>query len=400
MTVVDQPGQPEPEIALVRTSDGWVDELHRYCADHGGARVRLMVLDPAVALDEEFHVLVASDRWPALTGAFTDALHARGRKVLVVAEAPAAGDLISTIGVDAVRASMCPPSELVAAVVALVPSSSSTSTDTARRSALVTTSPTGGPTRSGAVVAVGGPFGAGSTEVAIALGAACARRGGRPVLVDADEVTPSVAARLGLPLEPNLCSAVDVVSQGSGAVPGTLFDLGDDWPAVLVGAPNRRVAATLRPNEVVAVGEALATRFAPVFVDVSAGARAVHGEPDVCSAVVRHASVVVAVGVANPVGVIRLVEWVKTLTASSGASVHLVVNRAPSGRARRAELAGELQRDLRVAGLTFVPTDPKLEDAAWSASVVERGPFARAIDGLAVVIGRDPDVGMAPSPRP
>ena len=396
MTVVDEPVRPEPEIALVRTSDHWVDALHRHCADHGGARVRLMVLDPAVALDEEFHVLVASDRWPALTGAFTDALHARGRKVLAVADPPAATDLVNTVGVDAVRPSTCPPSELVAAVVALVPSS--TSTDTARRPDLATTSPTGGSTPSGAVVAVGGPFGAGSTEVAIGLAAASARRGRHPVLVDADEVTPSVAARLGLPLEPNLCSAVDVVSRGSGAVPGTLFDLGDEWPAVLVGAPSRRVAAMLRPDEVVAVGDALATRFAPVFVDVSAGARAVHGQPDVCAAVIRRAGVVVAVGVANPVGVIRLVQWVKSLTVPPGARVHLVVNRAPSGRGRRAELAGELQRDLRVAGVTFVPTDPKLEDAAWSASVVERGPFARAIDELAEVIANDSTVGTAPSP--
>ena len=63
----------------------------------------------------------------------------------------------------------------------------------------------------------------------------------------------------------------------------------------------------------------------------------------------------------------------------------------------------DLLRDrylLEVAGLTFVPTDPKLEDAAWSASVVERGPFARAIDGLAALVADDRTAGAAPVLRP
>ena len=30
----------EPEIALVFTAEPWVEELHRYLSDHGGARVR------------------------------------------------------------------------------------------------------------------------------------------------------------------------------------------------------------------------------------------------------------------------------------------------------------------------------------------------------------------------
>ncbi len=35
----------EPEVALVLSADEWVDALHRHCADHGGARVRCLVLD-------------------------------------------------------------------------------------------------------------------------------------------------------------------------------------------------------------------------------------------------------------------------------------------------------------------------------------------------------------------
>ena len=389
----------EPEIALVRSADPWVDDLHRYCAAHGGARVRLMVLDPGVARDEEFDVLVAGERWPALTPAFVGELHARGRRILVVGSSTPVGPA-GPLGVDAVLDPQSPPAELVAAVNALTPTG-------AARARVPDPELPGSPGSPGAdgagggggLIAVGGPFGAGSTEVAVALATAWARGGRRAVLVDADTVTPSVAVRLGLPLEPNLCSAIEVVTRSAGAVPGTLFDLGEGWPAVLVGAPNRRVASALRPGEVVAVGEALAARFDPVVVDVSGGAP-VAGAADVCAEVVRRAGAVVAVGVANPVGVIRLVEWVDAFARPADGRVHLVVNRAPGGKARRAELAGELQRDLRVAGLTFVPTDPKLDDAVWAASVVERGPFARVMGTLAALLVADSEIRMPPRRRP
>jgi hypothetical protein len=233
------------------------------------------------------------------------------------------------------------------------------------------------------LVSVGGPTGSGSTEVAIALAALSVRKGRAAVLVDADQVTPSVAVRLGLPLEPNLCTAVDAAAFGLGAVPGALFDLGDGWPVVLAGPPSRGAGEVLTASDVVAVGEVLAERFSPVVFDVSAGVGPAFDRTDVRAAIVARAAVVVAVGAANPVGVVRLVEWMDGVHGIGGdASIHVVVNRAPTGRARRAELAGELQRDPRVAGLTFAPLDPRVEDAAWTASIVDRGPFARAIESV------------------
>ena len=60
----------EPEIALVFTAEPWVEELHRHLSDHGGARVRSLVVEESVALEESYDVLVVSHRWPALTQAF------------------------------------------------------------------------------------------------------------------------------------------------------------------------------------------------------------------------------------------------------------------------------------------------------------------------------------------
>jgi len=368
----------EPEIALVLSAEAWVDDLHRHCADHGGARVRCLVLDPAVALDEEFDVLVTGERWPALTRPFVDALHERGRRVLVVGDPERGSDLAARLGVDGLVAASGGTPGIVAAALHLVPTVASARRVTDGRGE--GGSPGNDPAPSAApFVVVGGPWGAGSTEVALALAACSVRRGDRAVVIDADTVTPSVAARLGLPLEPNLCTAVDAAAYGLGAVPGALFDLGDGWPVVLVGVPNRRAGSALSGADVVAVGDVLARRFRPVVVDISAGGLS-ESDGDVRAAVLARAGVVVAVGAANPVGVVRLVEWLDGVREiASDASIHLVVNRAPSARARRAELAGELQRDTRIAGLTFVPADPRVDDAAWAAALVERGPFAKAV---------------------
>lgn len=373
----------EPEIALVLSAEEWVDALHRHCADHGGARVRCLVLDPAVALDEGFDVLVASERWPALTRPFVDALHERGRRVLVVGDPSDGAELARRLRVDRVVATDRAPIDIVDAVVALVPREVSAraapgdGVDGARSPEsddsehLVTTG----------FVVVGGPWGAGSTETALALAGGFVQSGGRPVVVDADQLTPSIAVRLGLPLEPNLCTAVDAVAFGVGAVPGALFDLGDDWPVVLVGAPNRRSAVALAGADVVAVGDVLARRFEPVIFDVSAGPGVEQAADDVRGAVLARSRVVVAVGAADPVGVVRLIEWVEEVVVQAPrAAVHVVINRAPAGRARRAEIAHEVQRDPRVARLSFVPADARVEDAAWTASLVDRGPFARAIE--------------------
>lgn len=370
----------EPEIALVVSAETWVDDLHRHCADHGGARVRCLVLDPGLALDEDFDVLVTGERWPALTKPFVEALHARGRRVLVVGDPEHGSDLLARLGVDGRMAASDTPPAIVAAVLALCPAGASTGSALGGRPS-DTTAAAGrspGPPPGGFVV-VGGPRGAGSTEVAVALAARSVRRGDRAVVVDADTVTPSLALRMGLPLEPNLCTAVDAAGYGIGRVPGALFDLGSGWPAVLVGAPNRRAGQALAGPDVAAVGEVLARRYGPVLFDVSAGHDGVTDD-EVLAAVAARAAAVVAVGAPSPIGVVRLIEWVAGVRAvAPEAPVHLVVNRAPPVRCRRTELATALTHAVPSAEVTFVPSDPRVEDAAWAAGLVGRSPFARAV---------------------
>ncbi|HZP31518.1 MAG TPA: hypothetical protein VFC99_21370, partial [Acidimicrobiia bacterium] len=224
----------EPEIALVFSPERWVEDLHRYCVDHGGARIRCVVIDPGVALDEDYGVLVVSHRWPGLTAGFVDAVHTRGRRVLGVADPaePAAARHLELVRVDHVVTADAGAAALVAAVVAIAPDRAAIHPGPAPADAAVPAAePTGG------VVVVGGPAGGGRTEVAIELARRLAARGRGAVLLDADDVAPAIATRLGLPIEPNLRSAVDAVEYGLGDVAGTLVDVGDGL-AVLSGLPN------------------------------------------------------------------------------------------------------------------------------------------------------------------
>ena len=151
----------EPEIALVFTAEPWVEELHRHLSDHGGARVRSLVVEQSVALEETYDVLVVSHRWPALTRAFVADVHARGRSVLGVHDLaePASRAHLAAVEVNAMIESDAGPDAFVRAVVEL-----GTQRDVGARRPCVP-----GPIRSGRLIAVGGPPGVGRTEVAIGL---------------------------------------------------------------------------------------------------------------------------------------------------------------------------------------------------------------------------------------
>jgi MinD-like ATPase involved in chromosome partitioning or flagellar assembly len=367
----------EPEVALVFTAEAWVEELHRHLTNHGGARVRQVVVEPTVALEEEYDVLVASHRWPALTRAFVADVHARGRSVLGVydREEPAARDHLVGLGVDDVHECDAGPQALADAVVALP----------ARPVGSIEPVPVVAASRPGGrTIVVGGPPGSGRTEIAVALAAAL-----RGALVDADDVSPSIAARLGLPVEPNLRTAVDALEHGSGSFAASVL-MGPRFAAAVVGGlPSAAAWSQLRPSEVVRVVEHLAREHATVVVDGPGLIEDTSGGTSrnrfaLGRALLVHADLLVAVGVANPIGIARLVSWVaEARRLVADIPIVAVVNRAPNERFRRGDLYDELARSLPVLDVVFVPDDRRVADAAWAAAPVLRGPFPRAIAVLA-----------------
>ena len=371
MTVV------EPTVALVFSPEPWVEALHRHLAHHGGARVRQVVVEPAVALDEEYDALVVSDRWPALTLGFVRAVHGRGRRVLGVfdPEEPAGKDHLLALGVDVTVAGDSPMGEFVDALADLDISAPRTIGAGADR---VAEEGAACDRSSGSLVVVSGPRGSGVTEVAVTLAAALAARRDPVVLVDAHAVAPSIAGRLGLDLEPNLRSAIDACAHGLGDLAASIA-----WPAgcraalgVVAGFPSAVSATQVTPDDVLDV------------VDTVRGGSTCVVDADEASPVASQllgvATAIVGVAGASPVGVVRALEWAAPVRRRVPATpIHLAVNRAPGARYRREEIRAEIVRTLRPQSITWLPTDARVEAAAWDGELVGRGPFRAAVASLA-----------------
>lgn len=382
----------EPQVAMAASPREWAPRLHRHLVDHGGARVRATVLHPQEALTESYDVLVVDDTTSYLTPRLLSELRRCGRRVLGVydGEDPRGKGELLELGVDEVLSHTAATEEFIEAIATLAADRYD------RVQATPATSPpapnpriASEPAR-GRLIAVGGPCGGpGVTEVAVGLATVVGRRGEPCVLVDADDVAPCLAQRLGLPSYPNLRAAVDAVEHLAGTLAETLTPVRSGRFWLLPGLSRGADWAHVRPNEVQEVTRQLTRRGAHVLVNV--GHRlddltATGGPPRYATtrALLGAADAVVAVGVPTPVGVARLVEWVADLQAvAAAAPLHLVVNRTCASGFKRAQVEAELRRSVTPASVTIAPEDKRVPAAAWSAGLVACGPFTRAIGELA-----------------
>jgi MinD-like ATPase involved in chromosome partitioning or flagellar assembly len=370
----------EVDVALAVSPRDWSDALHQFLVDHGGARVRAHVMAAEDALSEDYQVLVIDDFCSFLTPRLVALLQRNGKTVLGVWDPDEFADgkqRLVEAGVDSVIEASASPDEFLFALraVAVVgetprPESPAPRAERSRHS----------------ITVVGGPGGgAGTTEVAIALARWFTDRRRRAVLVDGDDVAPSVAQRLGLPLQPNLRSAIDSLQQRSPRFESTLHAL----PAlsVLTGLANRRDWSEVRPSDAVDLVVELAGR-GPVVVNIAGqlddlptgGWSARFG---LTRALLGTADRLVAVGLPTPVGVTRLAQWViEAVDIRPGISVQLAVNRSPRSRFRRAEVAAELRRLVKPAGIWFLPEDEAVARASWQGTPVSRSSFPRAVARL------------------
>ncbi|MET0895639.1 MAG: hypothetical protein ABWY80_07295 [Acidimicrobiia bacterium] len=371
----------EPTIALVFSPEPWVERLHRHLADHGGARVRQIVLDPAIALQDDYEILVVSHRWPGLTSAFVAALHARGRAVLGVfdPDEPAGHAHLLALGVDAAVSADAPVSDTVDALHGVeMPSAVASVADRQDSSDGISALPARSQesrARRGAI-AIGGLAGAGASEVALAFAVASSSRR-RTLLIDAAEEAPSLAPRLGLGLEPSLRSAVDAVVHDLGPLEGALVPVTARLQ-VIPGFPSTAGASQVLAHEMVHVVGAVTASDRVVVIDVG------RASGDIAVAVVREAETLLFVLSGTPIGVSRALTWVaQSRELLADVNVHLVVNRAPRDRFKRAELAHELTRTFNPTAVWWLPADRRVDDAMWRAEPVRRGAFADAVACLA-----------------
>lgn len=374
----------EPELALALSTRDWTDHLHRFLADHGGARVRVNAIGPDDLLAESFHVLLIDDICSFLTPRLVSLLKQSGRKVIGVYDPDEFADgklRLLEAGVNAVVASSADPDFFLRVIRgetdglswSVQPVAVADGTNVATRA-------------DDAVIAVGGPpGGTGSTELAVAIAVRMAEGKEQVALLDLDHQSPAVAQRLGLPLHPNLMTALDLLDQEAGGVRQVLHGVGRPGFWVLPGLGQGAGWAEIRPHAVVELVRSLTGQFDRVILNLGpAVSQEPHARADrngaVGAGLIEVADRLVAVGSATPVGLTRLIDWLAVVEPRLGRSADVVLNQAPRDSKRRTELVSELVRSYRPASLATLPYDPEVANAAWDGKPVSRGRFKRAVD--------------------
>lgn len=414
-----------PGIAIVRSARGWARLLHRYVVDHGGAIVRTRPLEERQALEDEYDILIVDDISSFLNNHIVDELHRRGRRVLGVydpdeysaSEEQSGKQRLIRIGVDGVVEAGAAPEEFVRVIQDLAPVRtperkahidltededllSTTAAELFARSGAGKANgfrPAGAdiilpPSRTDnngrrrghitAVFAASG--GSGATEVAVELARALGRRGERTVLVDGDELAPSLAQRLNLALHPNIRTAVDVVEHGTGRLSECLTAIASNLEC-MVGIPHPKDWVEMRGSDMTAVLGELARGRPQIVVNGSPSIEdlTTFGGADrfgLSRAVASAADTIVMVCSPTPMGIARLIDRVADLaTLSDNKPIHVVVNRTQKGTFKRNEITREIQRSFGAAGIHFVPADQRVESAAWEGTLVPAGEFTKSI---------------------
>jgi len=277
------------------------------------------------------------------------------------------------------------------------------------------------PVRRGRLIAVWGPVGGpGRTGVALTLADEAARRGLRVWLVDADTTGPALAQRLGL-LDDASGLAVATRLAGAGRLtPADLARLAVALPSglrVLTGLARPERWSELRPAALGVVWEHLVALADLVVVDVGAGLErddetlldpGLPSRHGAAVATLGCADAVVAVGAADPVGLVRLVRGLDVVgSAAPTARCRVVVNRvrrSVAGDRAPAQIRKLLDDRLAHEPL-LVPDEPAAWDAALFAGLTlaeaaPRSASRAALVGLVdVLVSASPDPSQGPRPR-
>lgn len=382
----------EPELGIAVSPREWGERLHRFVADHGGARVRTRVMRPEDVLSERFDVLVIDDLTSYLTRRLVQQAQADGKSVLGVydgIEFREGDERLRSLGVDAVVDAHASPEEFLRTIGRIYLGAKPAGPD--RDTPTEVPDETPKPVDSvGRITVIGGPAGGvGRTEIAVALAGALRYRGESVALVDGDNLAPSIAQRLGLGLHPNLRTAVDALHHRTDGLHGSLVSPNHFRVDILAGLANPRDWIELRSGDVVEVVKELADGRDRVIVDIGSRIEdlSYHGGLDrngLARSILAAADEVVVVGLPSPVGVARLIDWL----ADAGSlldqtPVHSIFNRAAKSSFLQREVTREFTRSYRPATLSFAPDDRRVFEASWAGEPVPAGPFSKAVASLA-----------------
>lgn len=379
----------EPVVSLGSSQRAWAAELTRFLSDHGGARLQGTVITAVDAVDQDYEVLIIDDIASYLSPRFIDRIQRLHRRIIGVYDpdgGEAGRERLLGMGVDAVVEADAGPDEFLQVIASLRGSEgfgeatigppAPTPITEARRADPI-------------VVVAGGDL---ATEVAIALADVSAGKGLPTVVVDADTVNPTLAQRLGLPLVPNLLSALDAHIQLRGIVEDSLIQTLRGYH-LLLGLPEPQEWDSVDAADVADLIGAVAAGAGRTIVKIDphvedlAGLSSRQGRFDVSRSVLSMANDVVVLTDATPIGLARTLAWVARAVPLTVAPVHVAFERAPGGLYQRGELSEELVRSFMPASITWLPDDGRIRKAAWNGEVVPPGPFMKAVAGLAAKLG-------------
>lgn len=390
----------ELSVGVVFSARPWRAELQRYVRDHVVGITLRLVRDPRVGINEDIDVMVVDDEASFLTPAYVAALRARGVRIVGVYDPASPDDAgrvhLERLGVDVAVPAGCGPEELVAALRSVVPAPG---VDERFGELVAGLDLNVNPASAGHVVAVGGPPGAGATEVGIALAAAAAASHS-VVLVDVDEVNPGVARRLGLGLHPHLLSALDALhrpgedgAEGADPLVAALARPGSASAErlpfdVIAGLANRDDWALASGGDIAVLLDVLRARWAVVVVNLGPHLEDLSRYVDRFGAsrsALGVADSVVAVCEASPRGLLRFLDWlVEASPLVPNRPVHALMNRMPRSAFRAAELLEQLRADagIRLTTVDVAPEDRAVRLAEWDAVLVGGRRFRRSIARL------------------
>ncbi|HEY0247559.1 MAG TPA: regulator [Gryllotalpicola sp.] len=261
--------------------------------------------------------------------------------------------------------------------------------------------------RAASVIAVWGPTGApGRTSLAISIAAELAGLGQSVALLDADSYGGAIAPWLGLLDEtPGFAAACRLA--GNDALTRTEFDRVAQYVpvphgafAVLTGIARPSRWPELGQDRVTHAVDAVSAWFDHVVVDVGFSLEA---DEEIASdllaprrnaatfAVLERATRVVSVGLADPVGLARLMRGHPEVRVAAPQARHsVVVNRVRAsviGSGAAGQIAGALERFGGIAPAALIPDDPAALDTAMRAAqpllrAAPRSPAREAVRGL------------------
>lgn len=389
---------------MAHSPRSWARSLKQHVIDHGGGRVIASIMSAEDAMTDGYDVFVADDTTSFLGAGFVANLQRRGVAVVGVYdpnEAEGSGkQRLAELNVDEVIEADASPTEFLRV---LARSSAGTSREhedgfSALMADLADSDRldpyeelTNGPVRGRLTAIAGASGGVGTTEIAIGLSAYLADQGTRTVLVDADDIGPSVAQRLNLGVHPNLRTALGIVHNRSGDLLDSLMGTSGGGFEVLGGLANRRDWFELRPADLTETVLELARRREQVIVNVSSrledlpalGGPARYG---VTRSVLALADTIVLVAAPTPVGVARVIDWIaEAQTLIEATPLFVAFNAFQGGAFKSAELDAELRHVYQPKGVIFIPHDRRLAHATWQGVLPTQGPFRKGIESLAMI---------------